>query len=189
VRRDAGKDGFSEPIRINSKPGTSCAMGTVRGGQMALGKGGRVHIVWNGVGTDYARLNDSGAAFEEQRNLMRETEVPDGGGTVAADDKGNVYVIWHGQRKGDKGEANRKVWVARSTDEGKTFSMEEPAWAEATGVCPCCSTRAFADRDGIVYVLYRSATAEVNRDTYLLASEDRGKTFDKALIHKWKVPG
>jgi hypothetical protein len=189
VRRDAGKDDFSKPIRINSKPNTACAMGSVRGGQIALGKGGRVHVVWNGVGTDYARLNEAGTAFEEQRNLMRETEIPDGGGTLAADDKGNVYVVWHGQKKGDTGEANRKVWVARSTDDGKTFSMEEPAWAEATGVCPCCSTRAFADRDGIVYVLYRSATAEVNRDTYLLASEDQGKTFQEALIHKWKVPG
>jgi len=189
IRRDAGKDDFSEPIRINSEPGTSCAMGTVRGGQLALGKGGRVHVVWNGVGTDYARMNDAGTAFEEQRNLMRETEVPDGGGTLAADDKGNVYVVWHGQRKGEKGEANRKVFVARSTDDGKTFSMEEPVWAEATGVCPCCSSHAFADRDGIVYVLYRSATAEVNRDIYLLASEDQGKTFKKALVHKWKVPG
>jgi hypothetical protein len=161
----------------------------VRGGQIALGKGGRPHVVWNGAGTDYTRLNDAGTAFEEQRNLMRETEVPDGGGTVAADDAGHVYVVWHGVRKGDRGEANRKVWVARSADEGKTFSVEAPAWAEPTGVCPCCSTRAFADRNGTVYVLYRSATEQVNRDTYLLVSGDRGKSFQKALVHKWKVPG
>jgi hypothetical protein len=190
VRRDRGQESFSEPIRINSRPGTACAVGSVRGGQIALGKDGRPHVVWNGDGgTDYARLSDAGTAFEEQRNLMRQTEVPDGGGTVAADDAGNVYVIWHGQRKGVRGEGNRQVWVARSTDDGKTFAMEAPAWAEPTGVCPCCSTRAFADRDGIVYVLYRSANAEVNRDIYLLVSEDRGKSFQKALIHKWKVPG
>jgi hypothetical protein len=189
VRREAGKERFSEPIRINSKPNSACAAGSVRGGQITLGKEGRVHVVWNGVGTDYARLNDAGTAFEEQRNLMRETEIPDGGGTVAADDKGNVYVVWHGQKKGDKGEANRKVWVARSTDDGKTFSMEEPAWAKPTGVCPCCSTRAFADNKGIVYLQYRSATAEVNRDTYLLSSDDLGKTFREELVHQWKVPG
>ena len=56
-------------------------------------------------------------------------------------------------------------------------------------MCACCSTRAFADRNGTVYVLYRSATAQVNRDTYLLVSRDRGKSFEKAFIHKWKVPG
>jgi hypothetical protein len=60
---------------------------------------------------------------------------------------------------------------------------------QPTGVCPCCSTRAFADRKGAVYVLYRSATAKVNRDIYLLSSADRGKTFQESLVHKWKVPG
>jgi hypothetical protein len=189
VRREAGKERFSEPIRINSRPGSACAAGSVRGGQIALGKGGRLHVVWNGVGTDYARLNDSGTAFEEQRNLMRQTDHPDGGGTVAADDAGNVYVAWHGHLKGEDGEDKRKVWVARSTDEGKTFAPEAPAWMEPTGVCACCSTRAFADSKGVVYLLYRSATAQVNRDTYLLSSEDQGKGFQKALVHKWKVPG
>ena len=189
VRRMPGEERFSEPIRINSRPNSACAIGSVRGGQIALGKGGRVHVVWNGVGTDFARLNDAGDAFEEQRNLMRQTYVPDGGGTVAADDAGNVYVIWHGQLKGDQGEDKRKVWVARSTDEGRTFAIEAPAWTEPTGVCPCCSTRAFADRKGVVYLLYRSATEQVNRDIYLLVSEDRGESFKQALIHKWKIPG
>jgi hypothetical protein len=189
VRREAGADHFSEPIRVNSRPGSACAAGSVRGGQVALGKGGRLHVVWNGVGTEYARLNDSGTVFEEQRNLMRQTEHPDGGCTVAADEEGNVLVVWHGHRKGETGEDKRKVWVARSTDEGKTFSPEAPAWKEPTGVCPCCSTRAFADRKGDVYLLYRSATAQVNRDTYLLVSEDRGQGFRQALIHRWKVPG
>ena len=165
------------------------ALASNRQGHPALGKGGRPHIVWNGVGTDYARLNDAGTAFEEQRNLMQRTYVPDGGGTVAADDAGNVYVVWHGQLKGNQGEGKRQVWVSRSTDEGKTFSREAPAWMEPTGVCACCSTRAFADRKGVVYLLYRSATAEVNRDTYLLFSNDRGKSFQEGLVHKWRVPG
>jgi len=73
VRRDAGQEPFSDPIRINSRPDTACAAGSVRGGQISLGKGGRLHVVWNGVGTDYARLNDSATAFEDQRNLMRKT--------------------------------------------------------------------------------------------------------------------
>jgi hypothetical protein len=189
VRREAGSERFSEPIRINSQPGTACAMGSVRGGQIALGKAGRLHVVWNGVGTDYARLNDEGTAFETQRNLMRQTYIPDGGGTVAADDAGNVYVIWHGQRQGVQGEDKRQIWVARSSDDGRTFSLESAAWMEATGVCPCCSTRAMTDHKGIVYLLYRSATAQVNRDIYLLASQDRGQSFHESLVHKWKVPG
>jgi|GEM_PF-4700500 len=190
VHRQAAEERFSEPIRINSRSASACAVGSVRGGQMALGKGDRIHVVWNGLGTDYARLNDSATAFEEQRNLMRQTHTPDGGGTVAADNAGNVYVIWHGIGKGEQArEDKRKVWLARSEDEGKTFSLETPVWTQPTGVCPCCSTRAFADRKGSVYLLYRSATARVNRDIYLLSSVDRGQSFHDLLVHKWKVPG
>jgi hypothetical protein len=191
VRRQAGGEEFSKPLQINSRPHSACAVGSVRGGQIALGKGGRVHVVWNGAGTagtNYARLNDAGTAFEEQRDLMRQTYVPDGGGTLAADDQGNVYVIWHGQLKDVRGEDKRTVWIASSSDEGKTFALEVPAWTEPTGVCPCCSTRALADHKGVVYLMYRSAAAKVNRDIYLLSSEDRGKTFHESLIHKWKTP-
>jgi hypothetical protein len=199
VRRQAGKERFSDPIRVNSQPGSAVAVGTIRGGQIALGKGGRIHVAWNGSGQVkaargspmlYARLKDSGAGFEEQRNLMQGTSVLDGGGTVAADDSGNVYVAWHALKTGGvRGEDHRQVWVARSADDGKTFSRETVAWAEATGACACCSLRAFADRKGSVYLLYRSANAGVNRDIYLLTSKDKGKSFRGALLHKWKVRG
>ena len=194
VRREVGKDRFSTPIRVNSRPGSAIATGTVRGGQIALGKGGSVHVAWNGSGKAkasegmfHARLNDVGTAFEGQRNLMRDTSVLDGGGTVAADVAGNVYVAWHAVKTGDRGEENRQVWVARSTDEGKTFAKETPAWAEPTGACGCCSTRAYADGKGSVYVLYRSANAGDNRDIYLLSAKEKGADFRGTLIHKWKI--
>src|SRR5687767_6364611 len=72
VRRPAGQERFSDPIRVNSQPGSAVAAGTIRGGQIALGKAGRVHVAWNGSGKTktasgtamlYARLNDSGTAF------------------------------------------------------------------------------------------------------------------------------
>jgi hypothetical protein len=199
VRQEAGKERFSAPLRVNSQSGSAIAIGSIRGGQIALGKGGRVHVAWNGSNKVkvaggspmlYARLNDAGTAFEEQRNLMQSTSILDGGGTVAADDAGNVYVAWHALKTGgERGEDHRQVWVARSADEGKTFSPEAPAWAEPTGACGCCSLKAFADSKGAVYLLYRSANAGVNRDIYLLTSTDKGKSFQGALLHKWKVPG
>jgi hypothetical protein len=199
VRRPAGKQRFSNPIRVNSQPGSAIAVGTIRGGQIALGKAGRIHVAWNGSGKGkeagsspmlYTRLKDSGTAFEKQRNLMQDTSILDGGGTAAADDAGNVYVAWHALKAGGKrGEDNRKVWVARSADEGKTFSREVPAWTRATGACACCSMHAFADSKRSVSLLYRSANAGVNRDIYLLSSRDKGKSFRGVLLHKWKVPG
>src|SRR5262245_12565382 len=47
VRRDASRERFSAPIRVNSQPASAIATGTVRGGQIALGKDGRVHVAWN----------------------------------------------------------------------------------------------------------------------------------------------
>lgn len=191
VQRKSDKDPFSEPLRVNSEHGTAIATGTIRGGQIAVGKNQRVHVAWNGnkgTGMFHARLNDDGTAFEKQRNLMQSTAVLDGGGSVAADSDGNVYVVWHGVKTdGERGEGNRQVWLARSADEGKTFSSEAAISKGATGVCGCCACRAFADSKGTVFVLYRSATESVNRDIYLLTSRDRGKTFDSAVVHKWEV--
>jgi hypothetical protein len=134
----------------------------------------------------YARMNDARTGFDPQRNVMQFSGGLDGGGSIAADKSGNVYVAWHG--KGDKeGEEHRRVWVARSTDEGKTFSRETAAWNEPTGACGCCGMRAFADRQGRVHLFYRAATERVDRDMYLLSSENRGKSFSGTLLDKWKL--
>src|SRR5262249_61403889 len=95
-----------------------------------------------------------------------------------------VWVVGHAPAAGMKGEENRRVWVARSTDEGKTFAPEQAPFAEPTGACGCCGLRAFADQKGGVYVLYRAARERVHRDTYLLASKD-GIVFTGADLHGW----
>lgn len=200
LRRDPGKERFSAPLRVNSQPGSAIAVGSIRGGQLALGKRGRVHVAWNGSGKArpqapdrsspmlYSRLNDEGTAFEPQRNLMRVSSVLDGGGSVAADAAGNVYVVWHGLPVDSKrGEGNRTVWVARSTDEGKTFSREASIPPRPRGACGCCGLRAFTDAKGFLHLLYRGATEETQRDMYLLSSKDRGKSADEVLCHPWEI--
>jgi hypothetical protein len=194
VQREVGKTEFTSPLRVNSEPGSAVGVGTIRGAHLAVGKNGRVHVAWNGrsdhggLGAPmlYARMNDARTGFDLQINVMQFSGGLDGGGSIAADKSGNVYVAWHG--KGDKeGEENRRVWVARSTDEGKTFSRETAAWNEPTGACGCCGMRAFADRQGRVHLLYRAATERVDRDMYLLSSENRGQTFSGMLLDKWKL--
>src|SRR5437763_12424409 len=44
---DAGRT-WSAPLRVNSEEGTASATGTIRGGQIAVGKSGRVHVAWDG---------------------------------------------------------------------------------------------------------------------------------------------
>lgn len=194
-----GLEGFSKPIQVNSKPGSGIAVGTIRGAQLALGRNGRVHVAWNGskavdgakhkgVPMWYARLNDAGTGFEPERDLINFTGGLDGGGTVAADADGNVYVMWHGSAPdAPANEAGRAVFLARSSDDGKTFVPERPINPKSTGACGCCGMRAFADPAGNVFALYRAASEMVNRDEVLLVSRNRGASFETAYSHPWNV--
>ncbi len=198
VRREPGSEGFSNPISINSAPDSALAIGSVRGAQLAVGKGARIHVAWLGSGKArpkgpsgatpmlYARLNDDGTAFEPQRNVMQFAVGLDGGGSVAADPAGNVYVAWHAGA-GARGEVSRRVWVAGSRDEGRTFDREQPAIEDPTGACGCCGMRAFADDRGSLYILYRAARESVHRDMYLLVSKDAGMKFRGSDIAKWEL--
>ncbi|MGV3722612.1 MAG: hypothetical protein ACO1SX_17035, partial [Actinomycetota bacterium] len=186
------------PLQVRPGGGAVGAR-TIRGPQLALGRSGRAHVVWFGsaksgvIGPEgsapllYSRLNEGGGGFEPARNVMGSTTSLDGGPGIAADQAGNVYVVWHAAEKKGQTEAARKVWVARSTDDGKSFSRETAAWNEATGVCPCCSTEAFADSKGAVYALYRMAANRTERDMVLLTSTDQGRTFNGSRIDAWPV--
>lgn len=197
-------------VRVNSDPGSAITGGTIRGAQLALGAGDRPHIAWNGAGdaqpapppppgvdpaaVQYqcpmlcSRLDDAGKAFEPQRNLMTRSYTLDGGGSIAADARGDVYVGWHAHiGKGPKGEQGRRVWLARSTDGGKTFSAEDAVFGDPQGACGCCGLRFFAASDGAVYGAYRSAFETVHRDLYLLRSSDRGKSFSGTKLHEWEI--
>src|SRR4051794_37908983 len=124
---------FSTPIRVNSQEGSAIATGTIRGGQLAVGHGGRVHVVWNGSDGAkprglvnpasgkaeapflYSRSDAKGTVFEAQRDLTKRSYGIDGGGSIAADEAGHVYAAWHALPVGDaNGEDQRRVWIARS---------------------------------------------------------------------------
>jgi hypothetical protein len=196
--QDSGAS-FSRPLRVNSQPGSAIAIGNIRGAHLAVGKNGRVHVAWNGSGKAepkgldgaspmlYTRFNDPATAFEPQRNIIQSAAGLDGGGSVAADQSGNVYVAWHAPAPGGAGEDERRVWIAHSSDEGNSFSREQPAYSQTTGACGCCGMRAFADSKGSVYLLYRSATEQVHRDMYLLTSTDHGAKFQGEDISPWKI--
>jgi hypothetical protein len=199
VRSTDGGATFSQPIQVNSHGGSAIAAGNIRGAHIAVGKNVRVHVAWMGSEKAepkapngespmlYARLDDTGRAFEQERNVIQARPGLDGGGSIAADGAGNVYVAWHAPDSGARGEGNRRIWVARSTDDGKTFDRETAAYKEATGACGCCGMRALADQKGTLYVLYRSATETVNRDMYLLTSKDKGIGFSGTKVDEWQV--
>ncbi len=140
ARSPDGGATFSPAILVNSQPGSAIAAGTIRGAELALGKAGRVHVAWNGSAQaepkgplnpdsgkpgapmQYSRVNDTGDAFEPQRNMMHHSFGLDGGGSIAADRAGNVYLLGTGlenprqrerakrvRRAGRSGSRNRKT--------------------------------------------------------------------------------
>ncbi len=233
VRSDDAGTTFTPPIRVNSHPDSAVIIGTVRGPHLAIGKNDRPHVAWMGsdkaepkgegrsVPMLYTRLNDAGDGFEPQRNVVQTKPGLDGGGSVAADREGNVYVAWHAPDKGethhrdgghgspkeeprgdekqapqkhkrpaghgDGDEEDRRVWVTRSRDDGKTFDAETAAVPKRTGSCACCGINMIAADGGRVFITFRSATEMVNRDIHVLASKDFGKTFEIAVVDPWRV--
>ncbi|PYJ86807.1 MAG: hypothetical protein DME22_03965 [Verrucomicrobia bacterium] len=201
ARRKPGEEAFSPPMRVNRQAASAIATGTIRGAQLAIGRNGRVHVAWMGGqgaarvtvnGKEatpmlYTRSNDADTAFEPERNLITWAAGLDGGGSVAADLQGNVYVVWHASPPGNqRGEAGRAVFVAHSTDEGGTFKREEQANRRATGACGCCGLRAFADSKGRLYIVYRAAD-EMSRDMTLLVSRDHAANFEVETVNQWMI--
>jgi hypothetical protein len=194
-----GEAGFAKPIRVNSQEGSAIAIGTIRGGHIAVGKNGRVHVAWMGSSQAepkaggkatpmlYARMNEERTGFESQKNVIQEKVGLDGGGSVAADTDGNVYVAWHAPTTPKGDEQDRKVWVARSRDEGKTFAKELAAWDEPTGVCGCCGMRIVVERPGSMYILYRAAKEMVHRDMYLLTGGRGATGFVGRKVGEWEI--
>jgi hypothetical protein len=189
---------FSSPMPINSQAGSGLATGSMRGAHLAIGKSDRVHVAWlgsdlamprtanGGASMLYTRMNDARTAFEPQRSVVQLTQGLDGG-SIAADPYGHVYVSWHGGLPAFKGEADRRTWVAHSSDDGRTFVRETAANDIRTGTCGCCGTGTLAAREGTLYLLYRSATETLHRDTYLLISRDHGASFTGEKLQDWNV--
>jgi hypothetical protein len=197
VRRAKGAHEWSAPMPVNSDSRTAVAMGTIRGAQFALGQRGTLHVVWNGAmqhsgskhGSPlfYTRLEAGQSEFAPQRNLLGDTGALDGGASVAADEKGSVFVVWHGQQPGLDGESARVVFVLKSTDNGQTFGTPIVANPDFTGTCACCSLKALATPDGQLFTLYRAAHVAVDRDLTLLASSDGGEMFTRTMLDPWKT--
>src|SRR5256885_8710927 len=97
---------FGDLLGVTPTPASAVAIGTVRGPQIAVGRNGSVYVIWFGsrkpsdasgasMPVFFSRLNDSRTAFEPQRNLMQYAKGGDGGLSIAADARGNVYAAWH----------------------------------------------------------------------------------------------
>ena len=197
--RLSAKDGrwgrTGTPERVNSVSGSALASGSVRGAQLSLGRDGHVHVAWHGakpvaargasrVPMWYTRTTSERGAFEPQRVVSGDVADLDGG-TVAADAAGHVVVAWHGRGTGT-GDGNRTAYVARSSDDGKSFAAPERATSAPIGACGCCGMRAQFDSRGVLHLLYRAATGGTHRDTMWVMMRD-GSSPPPVRVHPWEL--
>lgn len=186
---------WSSPLTVNSLRASAVAAGTIRGAQAAIGKNSSIHVVWNGPGGKgspsplyYTRSTNGGRTFEPQRDLRGAARGLDGGATIAASPRGEVFVLWHGvQEDTPPGEVNRSVFMLKSTDNGSSFAPASIVNVDDPGVCACCSMKSFIAPDGKLLTLYRAARQIDQRDITLLSSPDGGTTFKHEIIGRWPV--
>jgi hypothetical protein len=154
---------------------------------MAIGKGGRVHVA---MGTNawklklpreewgffYASLDPGASAFSPVRNINRK---PGEGFSLAADDKGNVTACWLSDR----------LYANVSRDDGQTFGPSAEIDARFNP-CNCCTTSAAYGADGKLAVLYREETNN-ERDMYLVLWDQGRGEVTRARVGRtpWKLDG
>ena len=198
ARRRPGDSVYGPPLRVNSQPGSAIAVGTVRGPRLAVDGAGRPHVAWIGSQPSeprgpegatpllYARLADGGDSFDPQRNVMQWAAGLDGGAALAADDAGHVAVLWHAG-PGAKDEAERSIYLAASSDGGRTFARERRIIEAPVGACGCCGMQATVTASGEVVALYRAATANHARDTCLLRWKPGEAAARLTKLQPWDV--
>ncbi len=193
THRAPDDDHWADPITVNSAPNAAVALGNIRGGKLALAPDGTVHILWNGSRQTaeagrgspllYARLDPGVDTFTNQRNLLTRSGVLDGGADIAAGPAGAVYAAWHGVPDGttEHTEAARRVFVAISSDAGRTFAPEQQWSDPINAACACCALAIDTDADAQPLVLYRAARDGSRRGMHLLGPPREGAPADRAL--------
>jgi len=177
---------FTAPIRVNSETDTAHPANMYRGPDLALGKDGRVHVIWycnayqrklpqDQWGVMYAHLNEAKNAFVPSRNLNHK---PSDNYSLAADGHGKVAVFWMAGG----------LFYNLSKDGGETFG--DAVKIASADTCECCASRAFFSADGALHCAYRDKANNI-RDMYLLSQPKGQATFAKEKISAtpWEVKG
>ena len=197
------------PVRVNRQQGVATAW---RGDQPSLvvAEGGSVYVVWTARihsgdkhGTDlYMSVsNDRGQSFASEVKINDDkVPGPHGMHSLAVAKDGRVYVSWLDERhvhkpkpstKGDGHhmESNRDLFVAYSTDGGRTFSRNRKVASEA---CSCCKTALAVSGDGTLYAGWRQVLPGSFRHIAVASSTGGGVTFSSPKIvsdDKWVLQG
>lgn len=172
------KDGKLNNIKqVNTHGTQAVAMGTVRGPTIATGVSGIRHVLWSGKNGTAAGGKGSALFYSRMdayfnasppKDMMGATVALDGGAAVTSDGKSKVWIVWHAALKAGSGEAERRVFICQSNDDGLTFGQPWTPKGETFGVCACCGIAAAVNAKGSLAIWYRTAIAGSGRGARLI---------------------
>ncbi len=111
--------------------------------------------------------------------------VAPGRGVVASN--GDVYFSWEGYTRNGKPSGPVNIFVSKSTNGGRTWSVHRVDVSQAPPVCSTCGwaywgpgTAMAADANGTLYLLYNANDEKFGPNRmYLARSTDGGKTWTR----------
>jgi hypothetical protein len=190
---------LTPPVRVNRQAGAATAW---RGDQpsVAAAPDGTVYVLWTARvegtekhGTDLylSTSNDRGRSFVTEVKVNDDKVTgPHGMHSLAVAKDGRIYVGWLDERnvhapkpstkaEGHHMESNRDVYLAYSTDGGRTFSTNRKVASDA---CPCCKTSLAVSPDGTLYAGWRQVLPGSFRHIAVASSTDGGTNFSTPVI-------
>jgi len=197
------------PVRVNRQPGVVTAW---RGDQpsVAVASDGTVYVLWTARvdagdkhGTDIylSASTDRGQSFASEVKV-NDDKVPGAHGmhSLAVAKDGRIYAGWLDERnvhapmpstkaEGHHMESNRDLYVATSTDGGRSFSANRKVASDA---CPCCKTSLAVSADGTLYAGWRQVLPGNYRHIAVASSTDGGTKFSAPVIvsdDRWMLQG
>ena len=168
---DEGKT-FSSPALIAVVP--QLAASHMRGPQIAATSKGLVVTACNEPGNVFAFARHASGGWSQPVRVNDVDTMAKENLMALSSDADNVFAVWLDLRDG-----HNKIFGARSTDGGKSWSRNIMVYASPdTTVCECCKP-SVAVKGNNVYVMFRN-WLHGNRDLYLVRSADAGDTFGQA---------
>ncbi|MGC4003912.1 MAG: sialidase family protein [Pirellulales bacterium] len=185
-RSEDGGKSFAEPVVIET--GRVLALGMRRGPRVAVaGKNdGITAICVAAIGGAQGKGRDGDLltfrSVDAGKTWSPAVVVNDVAGSareglhaLAAGPRGVFCAVWLDLR-----EKRTELYAATSVDAGKTWGPNTLVYRSPDGsICQCCHPSVAIDDAGRIAVLWRNSL-EGERDMYLAASTDGGRTFDAA---------
>jgi len=192
---------WSSPIRI-SKFGGDCLDddNTVEGAVPTIGKNGEIFVAWAGPkGLVWQKSMDKGETWLKEEILIGPQfggwtlEIPavmraNGLPVLQSDlsngpNRGTLYLNWCDQRNG---KDNTDVWIAKSTDEGQTWSAPIRVNQDLSKAQQFFTWMTVDQSTGYLYFVYydRRNSKGDETDVYAACSKDGGQTFTEKRITK-----